>query len=386
MGSWRGVGLVSGWQVTASLCFYAIFAATAFVRETFGVSRAVTGLAVTAVLLGYTLLLFGTGAAVDAFGERPVMLGGLLGLGVGMVGVWAAPTFPLLLGALVVVGLAYATAMPATNRAILAAAPAGRRNLAMNVKQVGVTAGSGLSALLITGVAAAGVDWTGGFLVAAGLALAVGIAFATGYEGTAGTGSLSVPDVRGLLGDPSYRGLVLAGFFLGAAVFTTTGYVVLHLTESVGVAAGFAGVVLASVQVTGSLGRLVGGELSDRLTGPPSRGPALVLAAQSALAALSFLGVVVADTPLAAAAAFALLGAFMLGFPGVFYATMTAVVADEEVGAATAGGQTALNAGGLLAPPLFGLVADGWGYDAGWLFAAGLAGVAALVVWTQIER
>lgn len=384
MKSWRGVGLVTGWQLTASLAFYAIFAATAFVRETFDVSRAMTGVAITAIMLGYTVLLFGTGAAVDGYGERPVMVAGLLGIAVGAAGVAWAPTFPLLLAALVVLGLAYATAMPATNRAIVAVSPAGRRNLAMNVKQVGVTAGSGLGAVLVTGVAATRFGWRAGFLVVAGAAVLVAVAFAVGYEGTSGSGALSVPDVRGLLDDSAYRGLVAAGFFLGAAVFTTTGYVVLHMTESVEVAAGLAGAVLAGVQVAGSAGRLAGGELSDRLAGPPVRGPALVLAAQAVLSAVGFLVVVVADAPLAAAAAFPLLGLFILGFPGVYYATMTALVDDDEVGAATAGGQTSLNVGGLVAPPLFGLVADTAGYDAAWTGIAVVAAIAALVVWLYV--
>jgi ACS family hexuronate transporter-like MFS transporter len=385
MRSWRGVGLVTGWQFTASLAFYAIFAATAFVRETFGVSRAVTGLTVTAIMLGYTLLLFGTGAAVDGYGEHPVMVAGLLGMAVGAAGVWYASTFPLLLAALVVLGLAYATAMPATNRAVLAVSPEGRLNLAMNVKQVGVTAGSGAGAVLVTGITATRYGWRAGFLVVAGIAVAVAAAFAVGYEGESGSGHLSVPDVRGLLDDRAYRGLVAAGFFLGAAVFTTTGYVVLHLTESVSVAAGFAGAVLAAVQVTGSAGRLVGGEVSDRISGPPARGPALVLAVQAALSAVCFLGIVLADAPLAAAVAFPLLGLFILGFPGVYHAAMAALVADEDVGAATAGGQTSLNAGGLLAPPLFGFVADAHGYDAAWVLLAVVAAVAAAVVWTQVK-
>ena len=86
MRSWRGVGLVTGWQFTASLAFYAIFASTAFVRSDFGLSRALTGTVVTAIMLGYTVLLFGTGAAVDGYGERPVMILGLLGMAVGCVG------------------------------------------------------------------------------------------------------------------------------------------------------------------------------------------------------------------------------------------------------------------------------------------------------------
>jgi ACS family hexuronate transporter-like MFS transporter len=407
--SWRGVGLVTGWQLTASLCFYTIFAATAFVRSTFGVSRALTGLAVTAVMLGYTLLLFGTGAATDAFGERPLMVGGLLALGFGMVCVATAPSFPLLLAALVFVGLAYASAMPATNRATVVVAPPGRQALAMNVKMVGVTVGSALAALLVTRAAASelgfevgplslravglsgwelgplsAAGWQVGFLVAAVLAVLVAAATAWRYEGRPGDGDLTFPDVLGLADDPAYKGLVVSGFFLGAAVFTTTAYVVLHVTESVGAAAGVAGAVLAAVQLTGSAGRLLGGELADRVDGPPERGPALVLTAQAALAAVGFLAVALADSLLTAALAFPFLGLFILGFPGLYYATLTALVDDDEVGAATAGGQMSINLGGLFAPPLFGFVADTAGYDVGWTLAAVVAGVAAVVVWTMV--
>jgi MFS family permease len=384
--SWRGVSLVTGWQLTASLCFYTIFAATAFVRESFGVSRALTGLAVTAVMLGYTALLFGTGAAADAFGERPLMVYGLLALAGGTALTGIAPTFPVLLLALVGVGLAYAAAMPATNRAMLAVAPAGREALAMNVKQVGVTVGSAIAALLVTRIAATEFGWQAGFLVAAGVAVVVAGLTAWRYEGKPGGGDLSFPDVRGLLDGPSYRGLVVSGLFLGAAVFTTTGYTVLHVTESVGATAGVAGAVLATVQLTGSAGRLVGGELADRIPGRPERGPAIVLTVQAALAAVGFLLVVAVDSALLSWVAFAFLGLFILGFPGVYYATMTALVDDDEVGAATAGGQTAINLGGLSAPPLFGLVVDATGYDTGWTLVAGLAAIAAVVVWGLILR
>jgi len=374
--TWRGVGVVSGWQVTASLCFYAIFAATAFVRESFGVSRTLVGVSLTATMAGYTACLFLTGAAVDGYGERPVMVIGLAALAAAMVGVALAPSFSLLLVALVVVGCAYATAMPATNRAVIVVAPAERRNLAMNVKQVGVTAGSGLGALLVTSAAGTRYGWRVGFGVAAVLAVVVAAVFATTYRGRGGSGDLSPPDLRGLAGLAGYRPLVAAGFFLGAAVFTTTGYVVLHLTESVGAAAAVGGLVLAGVQVTGSLGRLVGGSVADALPGSNARASARVLVVQALLAGVAFGGVVAAGTPATAGVAFAVLGLFILGFPGVYYACLTALVPDDQVGAATAGGQTALNLGGLTAPPVFGFLADTLSYDAGWTLLAGCTLVA----------
>lgn len=376
---WRGVGLVGGWQLTASLCFYAVFASTGFIRDGFGLSGFLTGVAVTAVMLGYTVALAGAGAAVDAYGERPAMLAGLALLGVGMVAVAVAPTYPWLLAALVFVGMAYATAMPATNRAVLVVAPEGRRNIAMNVKQVGVTAGSGLSALLVT-IAGTNGDWRIGFLVAAAVAAVVALAFARDYRGRPGSGELALPDVRGLLGVAGYQGLLLAGLFLGAAVFTTTGYIVVYMRDSpVAAAAGFAGATFAGVQVTGSVGRLVGGAIADRLPGEADAS-AVVLVGQSVLTGVGFVAVALAGAPVPAAVAFLALGLFVLGFPGVYYACLTGLVPDEEVGAATAGGQTALNAGGLLAPPAFGYLADAAGYAIGWYALAVVALLAALSV------
>jgi predicted MFS family arabinose efflux permease len=380
MRGWHGVGLVAGWQTVASLCFYAIFAATAFLRSDFGLSRTLVGVTITVTMLGYTLLLFVMGAAVDGYGERRVMVGGLLALGLGAAGVAVSTTYAALLAVLLVLGGAYATAMPATNRAVLAVAPPGRRNLTMSIKQVGVTVGSGLGAILVTWSAATRLGWRVGFFAAATLALVVAVAFGHWYRGDGGTGSMGLPDVRGLLTRPDYRLLVAAGFFYGAAIFTTTAYVVLYLTESVGAAAGVAGTVLALVQLTGSGGRIGGGALVDRLPGGDARASALVLFGQSAVGVVCLVAVTAADTELAAVVGFAALGLFVFGIPATYYACMTALVPSDRVGEATAGGQLTINAGGLLAPPTFGYLVDTAGYTTGWLSLAAGVAVAALLL------
>ncbi|MFB6304382.1 MAG: MFS transporter, partial [Haloferacaceae archaeon] len=232
MSGWRGVGAVAGWQVSASTCFYAVFAATAALRESFGLSRAVVGFAVTAVVLGYTVGLLPAGALVDAYGDRAGMVWGLAGLAVGTLAVTVAPGFPTLLGALLLVGACYAVSVPATNRAVVRVAPPDRHGLAVNAKQVGVSAGSGLGALLVTGATVVTLGWRAGFVAAGGAALAVAAAYALRVESGASGGETALPDLGGLAGIPGYVPLVVAGFFLGAAIFTTTGYVVLHMTEA----------------------------------------------------------------------------------------------------------------------------------------------------------
>lgn len=371
---------VTGWQAAASLCYYSLFAATSYFRGTFGVSRTLVGVLVTVATLGYTLNLFPSGAAVDGFGEKSVMLLGLVGLAAsaGLVGL--APSFAVLLGVAFLLGAFYATAMPASNRGIVTSAPAGRENFAMGLKQVGVTVGSGAASLLVAAVATV-VAWQWGFGVIAGLAVAYAVVFTITYRDSGGSGAWELPDVASLRDNPAYLFLVVAGLFVGASVFTTVGYTLLYVDEAVGTSAAIAGVVLAGTQASGSLGRLGAGALADRLGG--GKGAATVTAAQAGVAGVLF-AVLALGTPSTPVAVVLLLGVgvSILGSTGVFYSCLGELVDEGEIGAATAGGQTAINVGGLLAPPLFGFLADTSGYGAGWALLAGcmVAIVAVLLV------
>lgn len=375
---WRPVVAVTGWQVAASLCFYSIFAATSYFRDTFEISRTHVGVLATVAMLGYTLNLFPSGAAVDGFGEKRVMLAGLLGLALtaGLIGL--APSYAILLGVAFLLGASYATAMPASNRGIVTSAPPGRAGLAMGVKQIGVTAGAAAAALVIAAVASVAL-WRWGFAVIAALALLYALLFRATYLGSVGHGRWALPNVARLRGNRAYLLLLVAGLFVGAGVFTTVGYTLLYANEAAGLSAAAAGIVLAGVQTTGSLGRLGAGVLADRLGG--GRGAATVTAGLAALAGL--LCAALAFGPLSPVVVVVLLlgvGLAVLGATGVYYSCLTEMVAAGEVGAATAGGQTAINVGGMLAPPAFGYLADTLGYGAGWALLAGCGLAAALLV------
>ncbi|MFA1609749.1 MFS transporter [Halobellus rubicundus] len=381
---WRPVGLVAGWQTAASLCYYSIFAATGFVREAFSLSESLVGFFLTAALVGYTVALFPSGAAVDGYGERPVMIAGLAGLAVAAVAVSLAPTYAAVLAAGALLGAAYSTAMPASNRGIVAAAPPGRTSLAMGLKQVGVTTGSAAASLVVTGVAAVAA-WEVGFWAISVLALGYAGIFALRYRGRPGTGDLSVPDVRGLLGRRTYVVLVAAGFFVGASIFTMLGYIVLYVQDAVGASAAAGGAALALTQLTGSAARIGAGGLADRLGG--ARGSALVALGQLGLGATLFGAVAVAPGSIAVAfVLFAGLGVSIHGSTGVFYSCLTDLVDGDEVGAATAGGQTAINVGGVVTPPLFGYLVETGGYDAAWVLLAALAGVGAALLLLVVRR
>lgn len=379
---WRTVSLVSLWQVSASVCYYTVFAATPFFREAFDLSRFTVGFVVTALTLGYAGWLLPVGALVDRFGEKRTLVIGLFGLSAGAAAVAGAHTYALLLAAAFFLGSTYATAIPGTNKAVYDNIAAGRQNLAMGIKQVGVTAGSGISALLVTGLAGV-LFWQAGFLVAAGTGLLVAVAFALFYRGATDGGTAEYPDFRGLSRNRPYRVLVAAGVFLGAALFTTTGYTVLYVHEAIGTSVAFGGVVLALVQLFGSVGRLVGGWLSDALPGEPQVRIGAILLVQAVAGALLFVAVAATDTAWSAVLAFAALGFFVLGNTGVYYSYMATLVAADEMGGATAGGQLALVVGSIVAPPAFGYLADTVGYRGSWwLLASGTVVASGLLAYS----
>ncbi|TKX62866.1 MFS transporter [Halorubrum sp. ASP1] len=380
---WRTVSLVTLWQVSASVCYYTVFAATTFFRDEFGLSRLQVGLVVTTLTLGYALFLLPVGAITDRVGERKTLSLGLVGLAAGMVFVAGAPSYALLLVAVFLLGSVYSVAMPGTNKAIYDSVQPGRQNTAMGIKQVGVTGGSGISALLVTGLAGY-LFWQAGFLIAAGFGFLVALVFGVLYRG-AGGGAASRPDLRGLAGNRPYVLLIVAGLFLGAALFTTTGYTVLYVEESVGASVAFAGTVLAVVQLFGSGGRLLGGWLSDRLPGDPQVRIGGILLVQTLASAGLFLVVARTSTEATAAVAFAALGFFVLGFTGVYYSVMATLVPADQMGSATAGCQVALTSGALFAPPAFGYLADTATYRASWTLLAGICVVAAVLVVAVIR-
>ncbi len=378
---WRTVSLVTLWQLSASACYYTVFAATPFFRDVFGLSRLTVGFVVTALTLGYAVWLLPVGASIDRFGERRTLVIGLVGLSAGAVMVAGAPTYALLLAAAFFLGSTYSTAIPGTNKAVYDGIAAGRQNVAMGIKQVGVTAGSGASSLLVTGLGTV-LFWQAGFLVAAGFGLLVAVVFAFTYRSGGDGGTSEYPDFGALSRNRPYRVLVAAGFFLGAALFTTTGYTVLYVEEAVGTSVAFAGVVLALVQLFGSAGRLVGGWLSDELPGEPRVRIGAILIAQAVAGAALFVVVARTGSAWSAVVAFAGLGFFVFGNTGVYYSYMATLVAADEIGGATAGGQLALVGGSVVAPPAFGYVADAVGYRTAWLLlAAGTAVASGLLAY-----
>jgi predicted MFS family arabinose efflux permease len=362
---------VTVWHIAASACYYAIYAGTPLFRNAFDLSGFEIGIVITSLSLGYATSLLPFGVATDRFGEHRTLTVGLSGLAVGVLAVTIAPTYWLLLVAAFFVGLMYGSATPGTNKAIFDGIESERQHRAIGIKQIGPTAGSAIGAVAITGLAGL-FFWQFGFFVVAGAAVAIAGAFFLVYRG-ADRGDANVPDFRGLLSNRAYVVILLAGFGIGAAFYTATGYTVLFIDESVGATVATGGLVLATLQVASSAGRIGGGTLADILPGAPRVRTGSLLVVQAIGGGVLFVLLPAIDTPLVAGIAFAGIGLCILGSPGLYYSCISTLVAEEELGAASAVGQLAMTTSGLFAPPAFGYLIDVSGYALAWGFLGGLS-------------
>ena len=381
---WRIVVLITGWHIAASACYYAIYAGTPLFRNAFELSGFEIGLVITALSLGYAASLLPFGVATDRFGERRTLTLGLVGLAIGVLGVAIAPAYWLLLVAAFSVGLMYGSATPGTNKAIFDGIEEGRQHRAIGIKQIGPTVGSAIGAVLITGLAGL-FFWQSGFLVAAAVGLGVAAAFVLLYRDSE-RAEATVPDFRGLLSNRSYVVLLLAGFSIGAAFYTATGYTVLFVNESVGATVATGGLVLASLQIASSVGRIGAGTLADVLPGVPRVRTSEILVVQAVGGGVLFLLLPLTETVLLSGIAFAGIGLFILGSPGLYYSCISTLVPEDELGAASAMGQLSMTLSGTVAPPAFGYLVDVSGYLAAWGFLGGLSFVAgALLLSVTLE-
>lgn len=377
-GFWRIVIQITGWHIAASMCYYAIYAGTPLFRDTFELTGFTVGLIITALTLGYAVFQLPVGMATDRFGEHTTLTLGLLGLAIGLVLVVHAPTYYVLLGFLFLMGSMYGTAAPGSNKAIFDNIKQGRQHSAIGIKQIGPTIGSAISAILVTSLVGV-IVWNFGFLLVAGISLITALVFYYTYSG-ASQAAANMPDFRGLLKNRALLIVLVAGTCIGAGFYTTIGYTVLFIDESIGASVALGGVILAMLQVTSSAGKIGIGWLADTLSGNPTTVTLGLLGLQMLTATGLFFLITLTSTPLTAGIVLALIGITALGATGLYYSAISTIVSDSEIGAASAAGSLSTTVSGLFAPPTYGYLTDISGYDAAWSFLGIMAFLATLLI------
>lgn len=358
-----------------SLAVWIVSAVSPLMRDDLALTEERLGLAVSVYFAVSALVSWLGGGLSDRIGARRTLT---LGTGCSVVAVLAVALLArdwvhvvLLLG---VAGVGSAIIQPATNHAIVRGVRLTRHGLALGLKQASVP-----TATLLAGVSvpllAVTFGWRWAFVLPAVVAL--GFLPLRRHLPDGRRPAARLTDARtdgGSVGAPLMVLAVAGGVGVGA-ISAATAFLVPYLVAS-GSTESVAGWVLALASLAGVTMRVVSGWRADTLG--TSSVPAIV--ALLSLGSLGAMGLAVDGGIVVLALAAMLMVGAGWGWNGLLVLAIVRAF-PHTPGLATGISQVGIRGGGALGPSVFGLVAGGAGYTAGWLLVAAALAVASGLMW-----
>jgi len=375
---WAVLALIMAAQTMANVGPLGIPSIAPLIRERLDLSVAQAGSFLSAYYVGPVLMSLPAGWLADRWGVRGAMVLGQVLIALGLFGAAAASSFPLLVGILVLAGAGYGVLNPTTTKAGMAWFPPQQRATIVGLKQVGLPFGGALGALVMPPLALA-LGWRSAVAVAAAVVGALAVLTWALYRDLPDPPTAGSP--RGQTGFwmvMANRDLWLVGgstlIFAGVqTVFLA--FLVLYLHDVIQIPLVTAAKYLVAAQLSGSIGRVVFGMLSDRLFGGRRR-VVLALAGLGSVACALGLSTTTPGSgpplliPLAVA-----IGFFGVGWNGVQHTLMAELAGPRAAGTAVGLGLAISSLGVTVCPPVFGLVTERLGgFGAAWaVLAVGMA-------------
>ncbi len=343
-------------------------------------SMAQIGMLPAALFLGQSFASIPVGYFTDLIGSRRVLLMLSICLGLSFLLMTFTSAFLVLLFLITLGGVGYGSMHPASNRGIIYWFTSKKRGTAMGIKQMGVTFGSALSALMLLPLANEW-GWRPVLLSACLLLIVVGFIAFLFYKdppSVKNTKSLKsnkpthlLPSISAMFKNKALILVSICAMGLNGGQMALNTYLVLYAYERLGISLVLSGVLLVISEVSGSLGRIIWGIISDHLFDGKRIIVLIIISFISFLLSLivAFLPPGTSFWTMSIVTVF--LGYCMSGFNGIWMNTATELVPREQSGIASGISITLGSLGVIVAPPLFGSIVDKTGtFVFGWLFLA----------------
>jgi MFS family permease len=354
------LGVTIAIQALASLSSLAAPVMAPSAARTTGLAAEMVGLFVGVVYMAASLSSLVSGDMVRRWGAIRMSQASLLFCALGLAA--AATGMPLMiLLAAVLIGLGYGPVTPASSHILMRTTPPHRMGLTFSLKQTGVPLGGMLAGLLLPPLIGS-LGWQMTAVVLALLCVVATVITQTIREGLDDDRDPAHPispkgplrSLQLVLTTPAIRDMGVCSFFFGAMQLCLTTFLVIYLTTAQGMGLALAGTILAIAQVSGVVGRVGWGWLSDRFIAPRRLLGLLGLAMGIAGIAFASAG---AAWPTAAFMAIAtIFGASAIGWNGIYLAEV-AHLAPAGQAATVAGASLFLTyAGIVVGPPAFAQV------------------------------
>ncbi|HET9492368.1 MAG TPA: MFS transporter [Methylomirabilota bacterium] len=385
MARWAILALVTLAYAAAALAALAAAPLAPFLLDDLGLTRVQVGLLLPAVYLGGVAMSLPAGWLTDRLGARLTLALGMAVTGVLVALAAAGPSLPALLLCLVGAGFGFSVGNPTTGKAVADWFPSHQRGVAMGIKQTGLTLG-GIAGALLLPLIAVELGWRHALVIAGAVAALAGLAVVALYRNPTKTDQAQrvvrprLSELGPFLARGGVRMLLAGAFLLSMMQASLLAYFTLYARDSFDLSAVAAGQLLALAQAGGTIGRIGGGLVSDRVLGGRRR-PGVVA---TALVGAGSFAAFALDTALPPALLWILAplaGAGAFGWVGLYFALVAEIAGSRYAGLLTGVAVASAWSGVLVGPPLFGVVVEiTGGYGTAWLVLAVIAASVAVAL------
>jgi MFS transporter, ACS family, hexuronate transporter len=382
------LALILGAQTVANIGPLGIPAIASVIRADLGLTLAQAGSFLSAYYVGPLVMSIPAGTMADRLGVLAVLVAGQLVIAGGLAAASASDSYATLIVLMMLAGCGYGMLNPTSTKAVLAWAPPAQRATMVGLKQVGLPFGGALGAALLP-LLAVTVGWRAAVLVSAALVAVAGAVSWLVYRDPPWVAAPARRRRGGVRTVFLTRDLWLVAVATGVFAAMQTvwmAFFALYLQEVVGLPLLSAGRYLALAQVSGMVGRVAFGLLSDRVFGGRRRIALAIAGSGSAVCSL-LIAVTGAGAPgwwlALLAIAFGFVG---IGWNGVQHTLMAELAGPEAAGTAVGLGLAVSSGGVALAPPVFGWSVElAGGFTPPWI-ALALAMVVGLVMLVPVRE
>ena len=349
-----------------------------FIVSDLNLTRFDIGLLASAVAVGYLVAQIPAGWLVDDWGVRKMILLGTAFAGALVLGMYFVNNYPTAYVLLIVAGFGCGAFPTVSTKALLTWFPPKERGTTIGINQTAVNVGGIITAATLPTVAIL-YGWRIGFVAIGVVTILIAIIAYTLYRDAPSTlvdvepskprSRPSIKDSIKLMLDRNILLISISCIGLMMVQFAMTTYLIIYLTEIVGISVTLAGGFLAIVNAGGAVGKPLLGAMSDRLFGGSRKKP-LLLAAVMSFGLSILMQFIAASTPyIVLSVIFALFGFSALGWGGLNFVLVSEYAVRENAGLAVGYSNMIGLIGNIIGPPIFGLIIDATGsYSWGWWF------------------
>ena len=351
--------------LTALLWFLAKFLRYAFpplfgtLRTVYGVSNTELGFTFSALMAGYAVMQFPSGALADRVGAVRVIVGGAVVAAAASLVLFASTTYAVLLVAVVGIGVGTGAHKTVAITLLTTVYP-DRSGRALGTMDFVGELGGALAPVVVVAVLAAALPWASLFLAAAVGGLCLAAAFAVRVpvrlpDGAADAGFDADDGLRSYLAAfaaPRFSAFALVAILVSLTVSGVTAFLPLFLESRPGIDTSLAGLLYSGFFLV-SVVQPVTGDLADRL------GALRVIAVLLALAITALVVLVVAGVgPLVVGVATLALGVGLHGVRPGRDAHLVDLIPDDVAGGTLGVVRTSMLGMSAVSPAVVGYLSD----------------------------